>query len=179
MFRHWNNHDIPSFVMYSRKDIRRVWYSQQRGKDYMVIVPVSNVVVVNGTLWYALLRNDRAECGMFTIPARFCSTRWVRRNLSVSSHSESTTFRGALYARLQEVYRGKNLVIINTAAGQFYFQHLREINDSYHLSRFPQHRNIMLKLSYKKTISTIVMHIIKNIFSIPNKTIIMQICPCN
>lgn len=79
-----------------------------------MIVLVPNVVAVNGTLWYTLLRNDRAEYGMFTIP-QGSARRWVRRNLSVSSHSESTTFQ-AHYARLQEVYRGKNLVIINAAA---------------------------------------------------------------
>lgn len=78
----------------------------------MVIVSVPNVVVVNGTLWYILLRNDRAECGMFTIP-QGSTRRWVRRNLSVSSHSESTTYY--VYARLQEVYREKSLVIINMA----------------------------------------------------------------
>lgn len=75
--------------MYSRKDIR-VWYSLQRvEKDYrMAIVPVPNVVVVNGTLRYTLLRNDRVEYGMFTIP-QDSARCWVKRNLSVSSHSES------------------------------------------------------------------------------------------
>lgn len=55
------------------------------GKDYgMVMVMVLVPNVVNGTLWYALLRNDRVECGMFTIP-QGSARRWVRRNLSVST----------------------------------------------------------------------------------------------